>query len=118
MDDRQLLDQQMAYYRARAEEYDEWFLREKRYDRGPKHRRQWFREVKEMEGVLQSTVQGEDVLELACGTGLWTQRLAENNRRIVAVDASPEVIVIKCSTVIFDLRGSGLAKLEYSGKSE
>jgi SAM-dependent methyltransferase len=94
MDDRQLLDQQMAYYRARAEEYDEWFLREKRYDRGPEHRRQWFREVKEMEGVLQSTVQGEDVLELACGTGLWTQRLAENNRRIVAVDASPEVIAI------------------------
>lgn len=94
MDDRQLLDQQMAYYRARAEEYDEWFLREKRYDRGPEHRRQWFREVEEMERVLRSTVQGEEVLELACGTGLWTQRLAENNRRIVALDASPEVIAI------------------------
>ncbi len=44
--------------------------------------------------MLRSTVQGEEVLELACGTGLWTRRLAENNRRIVAVDASPEVIAI------------------------
>ena len=25
--DRQLLDEQIAYYRARAAEYDEWFLR-------------------------------------------------------------------------------------------
>jgi SAM-dependent methyltransferase len=94
IDDRQLLDQQMAYYRARAEEYDQWFLREKRYDRGPEHRRQWFREVEEIGSVLQATVQGGEVLELACGTGLWTRPLAENNRRIVAVDASPEVIAI------------------------
>jgi SAM-dependent methyltransferase len=94
MDDRPLLDQQMAYYRARAEEYDEWFLREKRYDRGPEHRRLWFGEVDEIATVLRSTVQSVDVLELACGTGLWTRRLAENNRRVVAVDASPEVIAI------------------------
>ena len=38
MDERKLLDEQMAYYRARADEYDEWFFREGRYDRGPEHR--------------------------------------------------------------------------------
>jgi demethylmenaquinone methyltransferase/2-methoxy-6-polyprenyl-1,4-benzoquinol methylase len=43
MDDRQLLDQQMAYYHARGPEYDEWFLREKRYDRGPAHRDELWR---------------------------------------------------------------------------
>jgi SAM-dependent methyltransferase len=102
MDDRQLLDEQMAYYRARAPEYDEWFLREGRYDQGPEHRNQWFREVKEIETVLQSTVRGAEVLELACGTGLWTRRLAENNRRIVAVDASPEVIAINRERVRSD----------------
>ena len=102
MDDRQLLDQQMAYYRARAPEYDEWFLREGRYDRGPEHRNQWLEEVGQIESVLRSTVRGAEVLELACGTGLWTRRLAENNRRIMAVDSSPEVIAINRERVRSD----------------
>jgi SAM-dependent methyltransferase len=106
MEDQPLLDQQKAYYRARAPEYDEWFLRQGRYDRGPEHRNQWFRDVAEIETALRSTVQGADVLELACGTGLWTRRLAENNRRIVAVDASPEVIAINRERV-------GSAKVDY-----
>jgi demethylmenaquinone methyltransferase/2-methoxy-6-polyprenyl-1,4-benzoquinol methylase len=94
MNDRQLLDHQMAYYRARAPEYDEWFLREKRYDRGPAHRDEWFREVAEIETVLLASVRGVEVLELACGTGLWTRHLAKNNPRIVAMDASPEALAI------------------------
>ena len=28
MDEQKLLEEQLAYYRARAGEYDEWFLRE------------------------------------------------------------------------------------------
>jgi 2-polyprenyl-3-methyl-5-hydroxy-6-metoxy-1,4-benzoquinol methylase len=46
------------------------------------------------------------VLELACGTGLWTRCLAEDNVRIVAVDASPEVIAINRERV-------GSANVEY-----
>jgi 2-polyprenyl-3-methyl-5-hydroxy-6-metoxy-1,4-benzoquinol methylase len=106
MEDRHRLDEQIAYYRARAQEYDEWFLREKRYDHGPEHRREWFREIDEIRAVLRSTVQGAEVLELACGTGLWTRLLAENNRRVVAVDASPEVIAINRERV-------GSANVEY-----
>ena len=30
-----LLQEQIAYYRARAGEYDQWFLREGHYDHGP-----------------------------------------------------------------------------------
>jgi demethylmenaquinone methyltransferase/2-methoxy-6-polyprenyl-1,4-benzoquinol methylase len=89
-----LLDEQILYYRARACEYDEWFTRKGRYDRGPEHKTEWFREVEQIERALLSHVAGTDVLELACGTGLWTQRLANNNSRIVAVDASPEAIAI------------------------
>lgn len=33
-----LLHHQIAYYRARATEYDEWFYRQGRYDRGPEVR--------------------------------------------------------------------------------
>jgi demethylmenaquinone methyltransferase/2-methoxy-6-polyprenyl-1,4-benzoquinol methylase len=87
-------DRQIAYYRARASEYDEWFLRQGRYDHGPEFRKRWFREVEEVAAALAPLVPGADVLELACGTGLWTQRLAAAARHVVAVDASPEVIAI------------------------
>jgi SAM-dependent methyltransferase len=95
----QLLREQMAYYRARAPEYDQWFLREGRYDRGPEHRAEWFAEVAAVEAALHAALVGKDVLELACGTGLWTRHLARDNRRVVAIDASPEVIAINRTRV-------------------
>ena len=49
-----LLDEQLAYYRARAGEYDEWFLREGRYDRGPEQRAEWFKEVGAVEAGLRA----------------------------------------------------------------
>jgi len=106
MEDGAILDEQKAYYRARAHEYDEWFLRQGRYDRGPEHRDQWLAEAAEIEVQLRSAVRGGDVLELACGTGLWTQRLAEGNRHVTAVDASPETIAINRERV-------GSANVEY-----
>ena len=33
----ELLHEQIAYYRARAPEYDDWFLRRDRFDRGEEH---------------------------------------------------------------------------------
>jgi len=92
--DSKLLEQQLTYYRKRAPEYDEWFLRHGRYDRGAQHRSEWFREVALIERELHHLVRGKDVLELAAGTGLWTERLANSAKRVVAVDGSPEVIGI------------------------
>jgi hypothetical protein len=63
VEDRLILDEQMAYYRARAHEYDEWFLRQGRYDRGPEHRNQWLGEAAEIEAQLRSAVRGAEVLE-------------------------------------------------------
>jgi hypothetical protein len=40
--DGELLEGQLAYYRARADEYDDWFLRRGRHDRGPEWNRRWF----------------------------------------------------------------------------
>lgn len=34
------------------------------------------------------------MLELACGTGLWTSRLAVRSSRVLAVDAAPEMLSI------------------------
>jgi len=91
---RQILDDQISYYQARAGEYDEWFLRQGRYDRGPEHRAQWFGEIEAIRRELREAIHDRDVLELACGTGLWTHRLAENNPTVLAVDASQEAIAI------------------------
>jgi ubiquinone/menaquinone biosynthesis C-methylase UbiE len=94
MEDDHILREQVEYYRARANEYDEWFLRQGRYDRGPEHRTAWFDEVALVEAALKQELQPGDVLELACGTGLWTQHLVRHHSSVVAVDASPEAIAI------------------------
>jgi demethylmenaquinone methyltransferase/2-methoxy-6-polyprenyl-1,4-benzoquinol methylase len=97
-----ILHDQIAYYRARAEEYDQWFLRQGRYDRGPEHRAAWFAEVDLIRRTLDETISDADVLELACGTGLWTGQLARHNRSVLAADASPEVISINRNRVHSD----------------
>ena len=100
--DRHLLDEQIAYYRARAPEYDEWFFRQGRYDRGDAHRLAWQAEIAEVEAALREAGPSGSVLELACGTGLWTRRLVESAVEVTAVDASPEVIAVNRDRVRSD----------------
>ncbi len=89
-----LLRQQIDYYRERAGEYDEWFLRQGRYDHGPERNAQWFAEVSEVAAALDTFAPRGDVLELACGTGLWTQHLARYAESVTALDSSPEVLAL------------------------
>ncbi len=86
------LAQMVAYYRARAAEYDEWFERRGRYDHGPEENARWFAEAGEVFAALESLDFSGDVLELAPGTGLWTQRLVRTARSVAVVDAAPEMI--------------------------
>ena len=94
-----LLQEQIAYYRARAGEYDEWFLRTGRYDRGPEGNRQWFAEIAEVAEALAAFAPAGRVLELACGTGWWTAQLARNADSVTAVDSSPEALAINRARV-------------------
>ena len=88
----EVLASQRAYYRARASEYDAWFLRQGRYDRGEVHRAQWFAEVEVLAKALADFAPRGDILELACGTGWWTEQLVQYGDSLTAVDASPEVL--------------------------
>jgi len=87
-----LLQEQIAYYRARAPEYDDWFLRRGRYDDGPEENRRWFAEAEEVREALRAFGPTGRALELACGTGWWTEQLASLASQVTAVDASPEVL--------------------------
>lgn len=90
-----LLAEQVAYYRARAGEYDAWWLRQGRFDRGAEFNAAWFAEVADVERTLRAwlaAARPRRALELACGTGLFTRHLAPEVGSLTAIDASPEVI--------------------------
>ncbi len=94
-----LIFEQISYYKARANEYDEWFFRQGRYDRGDKLNTQWFTEVREVRQALDIFNPTGYVLEIACGTGLWTEQIVQYANQLTALDAVPEMIYINQSRV-------------------
>jgi SAM-dependent methyltransferase len=80
MSDDDILREMRAYYEARAPLHDGYM---------------GYSDNESMELVLSPIVErvvellsGRDVLEVACGTGNWTQVLARRARSVVAIDAS------------------------------
>jgi len=65
------------YYAARADEYDDWYLRRGRYERGPIHDAAWNAELDGAGTWLDSLpAAGGRIVELAAGTGWWSPLLA------------------------------------------
>ncbi|MGH2511672.1 MAG: class I SAM-dependent methyltransferase [Candidatus Limnocylindrales bacterium] len=71
-----LTAEMIAYYAARAPEYDDWYLRTGRYSRGPVHDLAWNAELDQATLWLDSLPFGGDIVELAAGTGWWSTLLA------------------------------------------
>jgi demethylmenaquinone methyltransferase/2-methoxy-6-polyprenyl-1,4-benzoquinol methylase len=75
-----LLDEQIAFYRAVAEEYFEHAI-----------------DVtggSALEAAVAAAGPTGDVLELACGPGTWTGLLARTATTLTAVDSSPEMLAL------------------------
>jgi demethylmenaquinone methyltransferase/2-methoxy-6-polyprenyl-1,4-benzoquinol methylase len=85
-----LLSEQISYYRARAPEYEAGALDLPGGD--------------ELEHALDSFGPDGDVLEIACGTGIWTEQLLRHARSVTAIDASPEMLAIASDRVADDPR--------------
>jgi demethylmenaquinone methyltransferase/2-methoxy-6-polyprenyl-1,4-benzoquinol methylase len=66
----------LAYYEARAPEYDDWYLRRGRYERGPVHDAAWNAELDAAGRWLDSLPIAGEIVELAAGTGWWSPLLA------------------------------------------
>lgn len=97
-----ILAEQAAYYRARAGEYDEWWFRTGRYDRGTELNAAWRADAAKVEGALDrwlAAARPRRAVELACGTGLFTRLVAPRVDRLTALDASPEVQAINRARV-------------------
>lgn len=87
-----LLKEQLDYYRARAQEYDESVQQTGRFAApepvNPDVDREWAQAVT----ALHTLKPVDSVLELACGTGLWTQELVKIGKSVTAVDGAPEML--------------------------
>ena len=71
------LDPEMvAYYEARAGEYDDWYLRRGRYSHGPIDDMAWRSDLDTAGRWLDELGLGGRVVELATGTGWWSPLLA------------------------------------------
>jgi SAM-dependent methyltransferase len=66
----------LAYYEARAPEYDDWYLRRGRYERGPIHDAAWNAELDAAGRWLDALPIRGEIVELAAGTGWWSPLLA------------------------------------------
>ena len=70
--------EQLAYYRAIADEYEDHAIDAPGED--------------EVLAAINSFRPTGDVLELACGSGVWTEGLLRSASSVTAVDAAPEML--------------------------
>jgi SAM-dependent methyltransferase len=66
----------VAYYEARAGEYDDWYLRRGRYSHGPIDDMAWRSDLDTAGRWLDELGLGGRIVELATGTGWWSPLLA------------------------------------------
>ena len=97
-----LLQHQIEYYSARAPEYDRWFYRQGRYDRGAAFKRQWDSEAQIVREQLLNGPRQPHILEMAPGTGIWTEQLIKIGDHVTALDASQEMIAINKAKLASD----------------
>ena len=69
-------DELVAYYEARAVEYDDWYLRRGRDEHGPIHDAAWNAELDAAGRWLDALPISGEIVELAAGTGWWSPLLA------------------------------------------
>ncbi len=72
-----------GYYAQRAQEYERIFQKPERQD-----------DLRVLRSFVLETFAGRHVLEVACGTGYWTQLLARTAASVTGIDINDEVLEI------------------------
>ncbi|MBN8677215.1 MAG: class I SAM-dependent methyltransferase [Chitinophagales bacterium] len=73
----------VTYYSQRASEYEKIYQKPERQN-----------DLQQLSRWLQRCFSGKDLLEIACGTGYWTERIAQTASSILATDINESVINI------------------------
>ena len=77
-----MVDTEMAnYYAKRASEYERVYQKPERQT-----------DLKNLQARLPEVFASHDLLEVACGTGYWTERLAACAQSVVATDTSADML--------------------------
>jgi len=77
------INEMEKYYAKRASEYEEIYLKSERQEY-----------IKESKDLLRKYFSNKNVLEIACGTGFWTEIISETAAKITATDLNNEVLDI------------------------
>jgi ubiquinone/menaquinone biosynthesis C-methylase UbiE len=71
----------VSYYKDRAKEYEKIYAKPERQE-----------DLKTATSLLQEIFAEKQVLEIACGTGFWTEKIAKTATSILATDINETVI--------------------------
>jgi 2-polyprenyl-3-methyl-5-hydroxy-6-metoxy-1,4-benzoquinol methylase len=73
----------ILYYKERAKEYEQVYLKPERQE-----------DIRNTTIILQEQFSGKTVLEIACGTGFWTERISQTAAAVLATDINETVIEV------------------------
>jgi 2-polyprenyl-3-methyl-5-hydroxy-6-metoxy-1,4-benzoquinol methylase len=73
----------IQYYKERAKEYEQVYLKPERLE-----------DIQSATMLLQEQLLNKTVLEIACGTGFWTERIAQTATSVLATDINDAVLEV------------------------
>lgn len=73
----------VAYYKDRAKEYEAIYLKPERQE-----------DLRRASAILQGLFKDRSVIEIACGTGYWTEQIAKSAASVFATDINEAVIEV------------------------
>jgi len=73
----------VSYYQDRAKEYEKIYLKAERQD-----------DLRKVTTIVRELFTHKNVLEIACGTGYWTERIAKTAISVYAIDINKSVLDI------------------------
>lgn len=87
-----LLEETKEYYRQRASQFADWHRHTGPYEGGPALDQSYFDEAKILFDALQVKNLRGTVLEIASGTGIWTEAVVKTANTLTALDSSGEML--------------------------
>lgn len=73
----------VTYYADIAQQYDSVYDKPERQD-----------DLDELHEKVEEVLRGHKVLEIACGTGYWTETIAESAESVLATDINPQMLAL------------------------